>query len=128
VLAPVVELALRGHLGFKSSLLDVNRLRDEIREEFRPLLSMVRNHTLPLEYAIAAGLSEHISGPERERRVIEDLIGRDARFRDQAAEMTVLILEAKRLALSDEDPAKIADLIAERLAAARPATYTSFGA
>ena len=127
-LAPVIELALRGHLGFKSSLLDVNRLRDEIKEEFRPLLSMVRNHTVPIEYAIAAGLSEHISGPERERRVIEDLIGRDARFHDQAAEMTGLILEAKRLALSDEDPAKIADLIAERLAGSKPATHASFGA
>lgn len=114
--APVIELALRGHLGFKSSLLDINRLREEIREEFRPLLSMVRNQTVPIEYAVAAGLSEHVSRAERERRVIEDIIARDARFRDQAIAMAGLILEAKRLALGDEEPAKIVDLITKRSA------------
>jgi DNA repair protein SbcD/Mre11 len=113
--APVIELALRGHLGFKSSLLEVNRIRDEVEREFRPLLSMVRNQTVPVEYAVAAGLSEHATRAERERRVIEDLIARDARFRDRAVEMAGLVLEAKRLALTGEAPAKIAELIEQRL-------------
>lgn len=113
---PVIELSLRGHLGFKNSLLEIARLRDEIKAEFNPLLAIVRNQTVPVEYAIAAGLSEHVSRAERERRVIEDLISRDARFREQAVLMAGLILEAKRLALSDEQPSKITDLIEQRLA------------
>lgn len=115
-LAPVIELALRGQLGFKNALLDLNRIRDEVKKEFRPLLVMVRNQTVPVEYAVAAGLSEHISRNERERRVIEDLISRDTRFREQAGEIAGLIIEAKRLALSEEAPAKISEMITARLA------------
>jgi DNA repair protein SbcD/Mre11 len=114
--APVVELSLRGHLGFKNSLLEINRIRDEIKEEFNPLLTIVRNQTIPVEYAVAAGLSEHISRTERERMVVEDLISRDTRFREHAAVMAGLVLETKRLALSDELPSKIVELIEERLA------------
>lgn len=115
-LPPVVELALRGQLGFKNSLLELNRIRDEIKKEFKPLLVMVRNQTIPVEYAVAAGLSENVTRGERERRVIEDLISRDARFRDQATDFASLILEAKRLALSDEKPASIVEMIESRLA------------
>jgi DNA repair protein SbcD/Mre11 len=114
--APVIELLLRGHLGFKNSLLEINRIRDEIEGEFRPLLAIVRNQTVPIEYAVATGQSEHLSRVERERMVIEDLIARDTRFREQATAMAGLVLEAKRLALSDELPAKIVELIEERLA------------
>ena len=57
--APVIELTLRGRLGFKSSLLEINRLREEIKE-FNPLLVMMKNQTVPVEYAVAAGLSEGV--------------------------------------------------------------------
>ncbi len=114
--APVIELSLRGHLGFKNSLLEINRIRDEIKVEFKPLLTIVRNQTIPIEYAVAAGISEHISRAERERMVIEDLIARDTRFREQTTVMAGLVLEAKRLALTDELPSKIVELIEERLA------------
>lgn len=115
-LPPVIEIALRGQLGFKNSLLELNRIRDEVKKEFKPLLAMIRNQTVPVEYAVAAGLTEHVTRNERERRVIEDLISRDARFRDQATDFGGLILEAKRLALSNEAPASIAELIEGKLA------------
>ncbi len=113
--APVVELSLRGHLGFKTGLLDLNGIRDRIRREFHPLLAMIRNQSVPVEYAVAAGLTEEVSRSERERRVIEDLIARDSRFKDQAAAMAGLILEAKQLALGGEAPARISELIAQRM-------------
>lgn len=115
-LPPVIELALRGQLGFKNSLLELNRIRDEIRKEFKPLLAMIRNQTIPVEYAVAAGLSENVSRGERERRVIEDLISRDARFRNQSEEVASLILEAKRLALNNEKPASIVEMIENKMA------------
>ncbi|MEK7831735.1 MAG: hypothetical protein AAB401_11655, partial [Acidobacteriota bacterium] len=107
-------------LGFKNSLLELNRIRDEIKKEFKPLLVMVRNQTIPVEYAVAAGLSENVTRGERERRVIEDLISRDARFRDQATDFAGLILEAKRLALSEEKPASIVEMIEGKLAESVP--------
>ncbi len=113
--APVIELTLKGQLGFKSSLLEINRLREEIKNEFNPLLVMMKNQTVPVEYAVAAGLSEHVSRAERERRVIEDLIARDSRFRDQATAMASLVIEAKRLALAEEPPARIVEIIEQRV-------------
>ncbi len=117
-LAPVLELTLVGQLGFKTSLLELSRLREEIKDEFYPFLCIARDVTVPVEYAVAAGSSEHYSRADRERRVIESLIARDARFQNHAAEMTELMLETKRLALTDEQPEKIVALIEQRLAAA----------
>jgi len=114
--APVIELTLRGRLGFKSSLLEINRLREEIKNEFNPLLVMMKNQTVPVEYAVAAGLSEGVSRAERERRVIEDLIARDSRFRDQAQALAALVIEAKRLALADEQPTRIVEMIERKIA------------
>jgi DNA repair protein SbcD/Mre11 len=114
--APVIELTLRGRLGFKSSLLEINRLREEIKNEFNPLLVMMKNQTVSVEYAVAAGLSEGVSRAERERRVIEDLIARDSRFRDQAQAMAALVIEAKRLALADEPPTRIVEMIERKIA------------
>ncbi len=120
-LAPVVDLSLRGHLGFKTALLELSRIREEIKQEFQPFAAQVRDQTVPVEYAVAADTGAPVTRAERERRVIEDLIARDARFRDHAREMAGLVLEAKRLALADEQPAKIAELIDQRLAALPPA-------
>jgi DNA repair exonuclease SbcCD nuclease subunit len=116
-LKPVLEITLVGSLGFKSSLLELNRLREEIKDEFDPFLCIARDITVPVEYAVASGSSEHHSRADRERRVIESLIARDARFQEHAAEMTELMLEAKRLALAEEQPEKIVALLEQRLGA-----------
>lgn len=113
--APVIELTLRGNLGFKSSLLEINSLRERIKNEFNPLLVMIKNQTVPVEYAVAAGLSEHTTRADRERRVIEDLVARDVRFRDQASLMAALVIEAKRMALAEESPSRIVELIEQRV-------------
>ncbi|HZS08999.1 MAG TPA: metallophosphoesterase [Blastocatellia bacterium] len=126
--SPVVDLSLRGHLGFKTALLELSRIREEIRNEFHPFAVQVRDQTVPVEYAVAAEAGEQVTRAERERRVIEDLIARDARFRDRALEMAGLVLEAKRLALADEQPARIAELIEHHLApASQPAEQQAVG-
>jgi hypothetical protein len=114
-LAPIIEINLRGHLGFKNSLLDIARLRAEVREATGALHVIVTNRSVPVEYAVAEGLDTEASRMARERRIIEDLIARDTRFRDRAPQMAGLILEAKRLALSDETPEKILELIEQHL-------------
>lgn len=123
--APVLEVTLAGQLGFKSSLLEINRLREEIKGEFHPFLCIARDMTVPVEYAVATGTTQHHSRAERERRVIESLIARDARFQEYAGEMTDLMLDTKRLALAEEQPEKIVALIEQRLRAFAPKAVES---
>ena len=113
--APIIEITLRGQLGFKNSLLQINRLRDEAREKTNALHVMIRNQSVPVEYAVAAGLDAQAPRHERERRIIEDLIARDNRFKSRAHEMAELVIEAKKQALSNEPPDKILELIAQKL-------------
>ena len=113
--APIIEITLRGHLGFKNSLLEIGRMRDDIRERTGALHVIVRNQSVPVEYAVAAGMDIGAPRHERERRIIEDLIARDNRFKDRARDMAELIIESKRLALTNEAPDKILDLIAQKL-------------
>ena len=114
-LAPIIEITLRGQLGFKNSLLQITRLRDEAREKTSALHVMIRNQSVPVEYAVAAGLDAQASKHERERRIIEDLIARDNRFKARAHEMAELVIEAKKQALSNEPPDKILELIAQQI-------------
>jgi DNA repair exonuclease SbcCD nuclease subunit len=116
--APIIEINLRGHLGFKNSLLDLPRMREEAKRLTGALHVMVTNRSVPVEYAVAAGLDADASRQVRERRIVEDLIARDTRYRNRAHEMAALVLEAKRLALSDESPEKILDLIEQHVAPA----------
>jgi DNA repair exonuclease SbcCD nuclease subunit len=113
--APIIEVGLRGHLGFKNSLLEVNRMRDEAKERTGALHIIMRNQSVPVEYAVAAGLDAQAPRHERERRIIEDLILRDNRYKSRAKEMAELVVESKRLALANESPDKILDLIAQKL-------------
>jgi DNA repair exonuclease SbcCD nuclease subunit len=113
--APIIEINLRGHLGFKNSLLDIPRMREEARALTGALHIMVSNRSVPVEYAVAAGLDSDATRQVRERRIVEDLITRDIRFRSRAHDMAALTLEAKRLALGDESPERILSLIEQQL-------------
>jgi hypothetical protein len=58
---------------------------------------------------------EDVSREKLERRVIEDLIVRDNRYKTRVEEMAEAVIGAKRMVLSDEEPEKIADFIALKL-------------
>ncbi|HVF41989.1 MAG TPA: exonuclease SbcCD subunit D [Pyrinomonadaceae bacterium] len=113
--APIIEISLRGHLGFKNSLLDLRKMREEALKETGALHVMLKNQSVPVEYAVAAGLDENTTRAHRERRIIADLIARDIRFRDRASEMAELVLEAKRRALGDDPPESILELIEQKI-------------
>ncbi|HEX8069487.1 MAG TPA: exonuclease SbcCD subunit D [Pyrinomonadaceae bacterium] len=123
--APIIELNLRGHLGFKNSLLDLPKMRAEAKALTGALHVIVTNRSVPVEYAVAAGLDADASRQVRERRIVEDLIARDNRFRARAHELAAVVLEAKRLALADEPPEKILDLIEQHIAQTDAAADTA---
>jgi DNA repair protein SbcD/Mre11 len=109
---PIIEIILRGHLGFPNSLLELQKIREEVQNLTDALHIRIKNHTVPVEYGLAEDLEEDASREKLERRVIEDLIARDNRYKLRAPEMAETVIGAKRLALSDEPAEKIVDFIA----------------
>jgi DNA repair protein SbcD/Mre11 len=109
---PILEITLRGHLGFPNSSLELQKIREEALNITGALHVRVKNHSAPIEYAVAADLEDGASREKLERRVIEDLIARDNRYKLRAEEMAETVIGAKHLALSDESAEKIADFIA----------------
>ncbi|CDM66853.1 metallophosphoesterase family protein [Pyrinomonas methylaliphatogenes] len=116
-LKPIVEVTLRGRLGFRSSRLEIATLRDLIQEMTGALHVIVRNLTVPVEYQVGDSIDPSVPRHERERRILEDLIARDARYRDRAPAIAAMIMETKRLALAEAAPETIADFIAQQLEA-----------
>ena len=109
---PIIEITLRGHLGFPNSNLEQQKIREEAQKMTDALHVRIKNHSAPIEYAVAADVGEDVSRERLERRVVEDLIIRDNRYKTRVEEMAEAVVGAKRLALSDETPDKIVDFIA----------------
>ena len=109
---PIIEITLRGHLGFPNSLLQLKEIRERAQEMTDALHVRIKNHSAPVEYAVAADLEDDASREKLERRVIEDLIIRDNRYKTRVEDISEAVIGAKRMALSDDEPEKIADFIA----------------
>jgi DNA repair protein SbcD/Mre11 len=109
---PIIEITLRGHLGFPNSLLQLKEIRERAQEMTDALHVRIKNHSAPVEYAVAADLEEDATREKLERRVIEDLIARDNRYKARVENISEAVIGAKRMALSDEEPEKIVDFIA----------------
>jgi exonuclease SbcD len=114
---PIIEITLTGHLGFPNSELELKKIRERAREITGALHIRLRNHSVPVEYAVAADADEHVSREKLERRVIEDLIFRDKRFNKMTESVADAVIGAKRMVLSDDSPERIAEFIAQKTAA-----------
>ena len=112
---PIIEIALRGQLGFPNSLLEMQKMRDETKAITGALHVRIKNHAVPMDYldSPSEGDDEDDAGRERlERRVIEDLILRDNRYKTRSDAISDAVIGAKRMALGDDEPQKIAEFIA----------------
>ncbi len=109
--APIIEITLVGRLGIPNSLLDLPKIREEVKKITSALHVRIKNHSTPVEFAVGEGLEIDESRESVERRVIEDLVFRDNRFKLRSDQMARLIVGVKRQALGNEPPEKIADLI-----------------
>ncbi|HEX8367646.1 MAG TPA: exonuclease SbcCD subunit D [Pyrinomonadaceae bacterium] len=114
-LPPIIEITLRGHLGFPNSLLELKTIREEAQRLTNALHVRIKNHSAPVEYAVAADLEEDASREKLERRVIEDLIVRDNRYKTRVENISEAVIGAKRMALSDDEPEKIVDFISMKI-------------
>ena len=109
---PIIEISLRGRLGFPNSQLDLAKIRDEAKALTDALHVRLKNHTVPAEYVDTPEIEDEAGREILERRVIEDLIIRDNRYKARAGDISDAVIGAKRMALGDEEVPKIADFIA----------------
>lgn len=113
--APILEITLAGRLGIPNSLLELQKMRTGALDITGALHVRIKNHTSPIEYAVASGVDEDAGREFVERRVLEDLVARDNRFKQVNDQIAGLIVSVKREALSGEGPEKISELIAAGL-------------
>ena len=113
-LAPVVEVSLEGVLAFDRSVLDMEHVRELIEETVSPLIARPRNNTCPIEFEVPSG--ERLSRAELERQVLQELIRRDSRYRDQAQRWADLMGEVKTMALTGSPPEAIVATMHQRIA------------
>lgn len=115
--APIIEIIIKGQLGFPNSVLSLKEIREQAKDLTGALHIRVKNNSVPIDYAVAADADEEMGRETLERRVVEDLIIRDNRYKTKVVDISEAVIGAKRLALSDEEPEKIAEFIAQKTAA-----------
>ena len=95
---PIIEIALRGQLGFPNSLLELQKIRDETKAITDALHVRIKNHTVPADYLDTTDEPDDAGRELLERRVIEDLIIRDNRYKSRSEEISDAVIGAKRMA------------------------------
>jgi DNA repair exonuclease SbcCD nuclease subunit len=112
---PVVQIHLVGTLGFDAGSLDQPHMEELVRSYFAPLYVRVDNNTNDRDYAPD---DNDIDGRDRsmwqllERRIFEDLVGRDSRYLPAKEEWATVLSDLKSLALQKEASAEqIAQLL-----------------
>ena len=112
---PIIEISLRGQLGFPNSLLEMQKIRDEIKLLTDALHVRIKNHTVPADYLETSDEADDPGREQLERRVIDDLVFRDNRYKTRSEAMSDAVIGAKRMALGDEPAEKIAEFIAMKI-------------
>jgi DNA repair exonuclease SbcCD nuclease subunit len=107
--APVVELTLSGVLPFSRYDLDLDYVKGLLEDAWSPVVTRVRNMTIPAEFEMA--IDVEASRPELEHSIIRELLERDARFRPAAEDWTRVALDVKRLALEGSMPEAVIDYL-----------------
>ena len=113
---PIIEISLRGQLGFPNSLLELQKIREETVTITNALHIRIKNHTIPADFVDMAEPDDGSGREMQERRVIEDLVSRDNRFKTRSTEISDAVVGAKRMSLGDEPAEKIAEFIAAKIA------------
>lgn len=104
---PIVELTLRGQLGFARAALETERGEAILQEVLDPLVIRVRDLTTvePGEIALEFELGRR----ELTQHVLREMISQDARLSSLAEPLTQLALNLQEMALAEPDPRQIVD-------------------
>ncbi len=96
--APLIELMLYGEMNFPKSDVNLERVRDMLNEQFKPLWSEVKLQRTNSPYAIKEGDVRGLTRGQIELRVFSDRIKLDGRYRDYVDDVVKVMVEVKKLA------------------------------
>lgn len=116
---PLVQLQLIGTLAFDAGSLDIALMEQLVTTHFQPLHVRIDNHTNDRDYLPETG---DLDGRDRstwhelERRIFEDLVGRDSRYLPAREAWAAVLTQLKEMALDKQEPAQIARFLREKRA------------
>jgi exonuclease SbcD len=114
---PLVQIQLVGTLAFDASSLDTNYMEELVQTSFDPLYVRIDDNTNDRDYLPE---NSDLDGRDRstwhelERRIFEDLVGRDSRYLPAREQWGAVLAQLKEMALEKQDPTLIAQFLRER--------------
>ena len=114
--APIIEIALTGQLGFPNSQLEMKKIRDEAMALTGALHIRIKNLSIPVEIGDTAEATDDEGRERVERRIVDLIVAKDKRFAKNAGAISDAVVGAKRMAMSDDEPEKIAEFIGQKIA------------
>ena len=113
-LRPLVQISLVGTLPFDAGALDFPFMEKTVAEMFDALHVRIENNTNDQDYVPESGdfdARDRSTWHEVERRVFADLVSRDNRYLAHREEWSQVLVDLKRMALDQDDPAVIAQYL-----------------
>jgi DNA repair protein SbcD/Mre11 len=115
--SPLVQVQLIGTLAFDAGSLDNAHMEELVHTHFNPLHVRIDNNTNDRDYLPETdGLDgrDRSTWHELERRIFEDLVGRDSRYLPAREQWGSVLVQLKTIALEKQDPAQIAQFLREK--------------
>jgi exonuclease SbcD len=114
---PLVQIQLVGTLAFDAGSLDIDHMEEIVRTHFEPLYVRIDDNTNDRDYLPENGDldgRDRSTWQELERRIFEELVGRDTRYLFAREAWGAALVQLKEMALEKQDPALIAQFLRER--------------
>ena len=103
----LVELILYGDMGFPRSEVNIERINDMLKEQFKPLWSEIKIIRSNSKYAVNASDLHGMTREQIELFVFSDMVKNDTRYRDHAEDIVKNIMDVKKKVDASLDPADI---------------------
>lgn len=103
----LVELMLYGDMGFPRSEVNIERINDMLKEQFKPLWSEIKIMRSNSKFAVNAGDLRGMTREQIELYVFSDMVKTDSRYSDHAEDIVKNIMEVKKKVDARLDPADI---------------------
>ncbi len=103
----LVELILYGDMGFPKSNVNLERIKDLVTKQFKPLWSDVKIMRSNSKYAVNVGDLRGLTREQIELFVFSDMVKNDSRYRDHTEDIVKNILDIKKKVCAEFEPADI---------------------
>jgi len=103
----LVELMLYGDMGFPRSEVNIERINDMLKGQFKPLWSEVKIMRSNSKYSVNAGDLRGMTREQIELFVFSDIVKNDSRYRKHAEDIVKNIMDVKKKIEARFDPADI---------------------